>query len=229
MMKTNQIIGRNLASLRKARGLTQGQIAEKFNYSDKSISKWEHGEMVPDVETLLSLADFYGVTLDYLVHDQTAESLEEVGKNDYQAIKRNRIITTCLAVVMVWTVACIAYVGGLLLNSAWDSWMAFFWAFPVTSLVLRYFLRKYFPKDTPNWLKLTINLLFIWSSLLAIYLELGLGIQDDQGWILWFVLFAGIPITLILLYAYFSKRSKPIEKEEAPTTSVSSKDEPKQN
>ena len=150
MMKTNQIIGRNLASLRKARGLTQGQIAEKFNYSDKSISKWEHGEMVPDVETLLALADFYGVTLDYLVHDQTAESLEEVGKNDYQAIKRNRIITTCLAVVMVWTVACIAYVGGLLLNSAWDSWMAFFWAFPVTSLVLRYFLRKYFPKDTPR-------------------------------------------------------------------------------
>ena len=66
-MKTNQIIGRNLASLRKARGLTQGQIAEKFNYSDKSISKWEHGEMVPDVETLLALADFYGVTVDFLL------------------------------------------------------------------------------------------------------------------------------------------------------------------
>ena len=61
------IIGKNLSSLRKARKLTQLELAEKLNYSDKAVSKWEKGATTPDIETLKQLCDFYGVTLDYLV------------------------------------------------------------------------------------------------------------------------------------------------------------------
>ena len=61
------IIGKNLSSLRKARKLTQLELAEKLNYSDKAVSKWEQGATTPDIETLKQLCDFYGVTLDYLV------------------------------------------------------------------------------------------------------------------------------------------------------------------
>ena len=46
-------IGSNIASFRKAAGLTQAGLAEKLNYSDKAISKWERGESVPDVLTLM--------------------------------------------------------------------------------------------------------------------------------------------------------------------------------
>ena len=61
------IVGRNLAALRKRRKLTQLELAEQMNYSDKAVSKWEQGATLPDLETLKQLCDFYGVTLDYLV------------------------------------------------------------------------------------------------------------------------------------------------------------------
>ena len=59
-------IAKNLTDLRKISGLTQAQLAEKLGYTDKAISKWEHAETLPDVITLATIADFYGVTLDYL-------------------------------------------------------------------------------------------------------------------------------------------------------------------
>ena len=58
------LLAKNLAYYRKASGLTQLELAEKFNYSDKSVSKWERGEGFPDVFVLKSLADFYGITID---------------------------------------------------------------------------------------------------------------------------------------------------------------------
>ena len=77
MKDLSPIVSHNLTELRKARGLTQGQLAEKFAYSDKSISKWEHGEALPDLNTLQELADFYGVTLDYLTHIESDISLQD--------------------------------------------------------------------------------------------------------------------------------------------------------
>ena len=50
-------IGANIASYRKRAGLTQAGLAEKLNYSDKAVSKWERGESVPDVLTMVQLAD----------------------------------------------------------------------------------------------------------------------------------------------------------------------------
>ena len=62
--KQQELLAKNLVFYRKASGLTQLELAEKFNYSDKSISKWERGEGFPDVFVLKSLADFYGITVD---------------------------------------------------------------------------------------------------------------------------------------------------------------------
>ena len=52
MEELKSIIGENLASLRKEKKLTQAELAERFNYTDKAISKWEKGETSPDIETL---------------------------------------------------------------------------------------------------------------------------------------------------------------------------------
>ena len=70
----NAIVGSNLLKLRKDKKLTQLEVAEKFNYSDKSISKWEKGESLPSVEVLCELADFYNVTLNDLTHENLAET-----------------------------------------------------------------------------------------------------------------------------------------------------------
>ena len=60
-------IARNIQELRKARGMTQLELAERLNYSDKAISKWERGESVPDLYVLKQLADFYNVKIDTLI------------------------------------------------------------------------------------------------------------------------------------------------------------------
>ena len=67
MIDLTPTVGRNLALLRKHRGLTQGQLAERFAYSDKAISKWESGKAYPEMDKLLMMCDLFGCTLDDLV------------------------------------------------------------------------------------------------------------------------------------------------------------------
>ena len=66
------VIAKNIAALRTAGGMTQIELAEKLNYSDKAVSKWERGESVPDVLTLMHLADQFGITVNDLVCDPNA-------------------------------------------------------------------------------------------------------------------------------------------------------------
>ena len=67
--KLKQRIGSNIASYRKNAGLTQAGLAEKLNYSDKAVSKWERGESIPDVLTLMHLADLFSITVNDLICD----------------------------------------------------------------------------------------------------------------------------------------------------------------
>ena len=59
----HRVIANNLTHYRKAAGLTQAELAEKINYSDKSISKWEREECYPDITFLPTLADTLGCTV----------------------------------------------------------------------------------------------------------------------------------------------------------------------
>ena len=63
MKNTKEIIQQNLIALRKQNGLTQLELATKINYSDKAISRWEKGEVMPSVDILESLANVYGVQI----------------------------------------------------------------------------------------------------------------------------------------------------------------------
>ena len=67
-------IGRNIASYRKQARLTQAGLAEKLNYSDKAVSKWERAESIPDITVLKAIADMFEVPLDYLVQENQQES-----------------------------------------------------------------------------------------------------------------------------------------------------------
>ena len=65
------IIAENLTRLRTASHLTQAELADKLSYSDKAVSKWERGESIPDVTVLKTVADLYGVTVDYLLAEHS--------------------------------------------------------------------------------------------------------------------------------------------------------------
>ena len=64
------IIAKNVTALRTSRAMTQLELAEKLHYSDKAVSKWERGESIPEIGTLIAIADLFEVPLDYLVREQ---------------------------------------------------------------------------------------------------------------------------------------------------------------
>ena len=70
--KLKQQIGSNIAAYRKRAGMTQVGLAEKLNHSDKAVSKWERGESMPDVTTLIQLAEQFDITVNDLVVDPNA-------------------------------------------------------------------------------------------------------------------------------------------------------------
>ncbi|MDD3122826.1 MAG: helix-turn-helix transcriptional regulator [Candidatus Izemoplasmatales bacterium] len=68
-MNIESILVSKLIELRNEKGITQKQLAQVINYSDKVISKWERGESLPDINALDQIAKFYGVSIDYLVRE----------------------------------------------------------------------------------------------------------------------------------------------------------------
>ena len=73
MQNVKETIAANLVALRKSRKYTQQELAEKLNYSDKAISRWEHAETLPDIETLCKICDIYGVRFEYLLQEEQPE------------------------------------------------------------------------------------------------------------------------------------------------------------
>ena len=159
-------IGNNIATYRKQCNLTQAELAEKLNYSDKAVSKWERGESLPDVMTLIQLARQLGVSVDHLLGntDTPVPASEPVKKN----IKRvNKNVIQMLVSLLVWFVALFVYV---LLSSMElpRSWMGFIYAIPVNAIVLlclRSAWRKF------NWNFALISVI-VWGTLASLYVSM---------------------------------------------------------
>ena len=66
-------IGETIASLRKNKGMTQNELAEKMNVTDKAVSKWERNLSCPDVNTISKLADILGVSVEELLNSKNKE------------------------------------------------------------------------------------------------------------------------------------------------------------
>ena len=201
----NVIIGKNLLKLRKNMKLTQMEVAEKFNYSDKSISKWEKGESLPSVEVLCELANFYGVTLDDLTKENEnllLEKTKEVKKKKPRTPRMfsTRLMITLLSVGAVWLVATISFVVlKLCLNI--NYFMSFMWAGVGSLIVLLIFnaiwgrMRYLFP----------ILTILLWLLLASLQLQILFPTKIN----IWPVYFLGIPLQiLIILWGALVKKPK---------------------
>ena len=135
-------LGANIASYRKRFRMTQAALAEKINYSDKAVSKWERGESIPDLPTIVLLAELFEVTVDDLIVDPDAlpettgkvETILSAAVEKTLKRKANKRAILGLSSILVWFVALLAYV----LFSSLDmqnSWLAFIYAIPVNCIV----------------------------------------------------------------------------------------------
>lgn len=115
--------------------LTQIELAEKINYSDKAVSKWERGESIPDVSVLLALAQLFGVSIDFLVTEhKNEEAAKEQTSYAASIKKRNRMLVaaiTFVAILIVETIVFIALQGAI--PSFWRNAM-FCYAMPLPAV-----------------------------------------------------------------------------------------------
>ena len=122
------ITASNIINLRTAKGLTQAELGELLNYSDKSVSKWERAEAVPDAYVLKKMSEIFGVSVDYLLnsHDswEKPESFKKAERNFHSKI------ITALVLFGIWTAAFFIYVLGWLNDKNW--WLLFVYALPVS-------------------------------------------------------------------------------------------------
>ena len=133
-----QSIARNIAALRKKAGLTQTQLAEKINYSDKSVSKWERGEGVPDIIVLAKLAALFRVSLDELCGEKPPEKVQ---KKD-----RRRGLGFLLSEGLVWLVATVFFAAFKLFALPWPNmWLIFVYAVTASAIVGVVFTALWFP------------------------------------------------------------------------------------
>lgn len=163
MSDLRKIIGENLTKLRKERGLTQLDMANQFDYTDKTISKWEKGDVLPDVETLYKVAEFYGVDLNYLTSEE--HSIEDEPIEKRKGVLLNQILICSLLVSIVWIVATTVYVWIYAVNKQ-SVWQVFIAAIPASCLVLATFNKLW---KNRNFLFIVWSI-FIWTIILTFYL-----------------------------------------------------------
>ena len=108
------VVASNLIKLRQKAGKTQVEIGQYLNYSDKTVSKWERGESLPDAYVLSRLAKLYGVTVDQLLHEENVwKDFEENGGTPPRAEQGRMFssrIVTAVAVMGLWTMAVLMFV-----------------------------------------------------------------------------------------------------------------------
>lgn len=172
------IIAKNITQLRQSRHMTQIDLAQRLNYSDKAISKWERAESVPDVMVLKNIADLFQVPLDYLVEETHQPSAPEPvpepqPEPETQPLPpdraQNHRTITILSVLLVWLVATVVYVMiDVISQNVHGHWLSFAYAVPVSMIVWLVFNSIWF-NVRRNYLIIS---LLMWSALAALVLTL---------------------------------------------------------
>ena len=193
-----ELLAKNLAYYRKASGLTQLELAEKFNYSDKSVSKWERGEGFPDVFVLKSLADFYGISVD----DFYSEEKKKISGQNHSLTKQ--VYIKLLSVGIGWLVALMTFFGLTFLppEATFQPWLTFVYGALVTGIILLVWDYIYHHR----FLRVIDTSIIIWMGLLSLYLTLLVVLGPAHNYPLIFIV--GIPLEVLEILWFLFRRNK---------------------
>jgi transcriptional regulator with XRE-family HTH domain len=188
----------NLTFYRKKAGLTQIQLAELLNYSDKAISKWERGESVPDIGTLKQIADQFGLSIDLLIAVRTEDEKPLLAISAPDTKHRKHLWIALLSSTLVWLTATTAYaLTMMIVPDLADMWKAFIVAIPVWFTVLVVFACIWGSRKT----------IFFMVSCLAWTLALSLFLLFDvrNNWMLFIIV---VPVQVIFCLWFMLKKTE---------------------
>lgn len=191
MDEFKKVVAGNITRLRTSMNLTQEQLGEKLNYSDKSISKWERGESIPDVFVLKKIADLAGVTVDYIINPHSDD--EEIQPNKTEGRRYSRRFITLTVLAGIWALAVLLFV--ILWIAGIVNWLIFVYAIPV-SLITLLVLNSVWGDRSWN---LYIISGLVWGIICSVYLT-----ALKYNW--WQLFLLGIPAQIIIIFAFSIKR-----------------------
>lgn len=191
MENVKQIVAKNLIKHRKASGITQADLAEKLNYSDKAISKWERGEALPDLEVLVEICNIYGITLNDLMLGEDAKIKPKVKSSN------KHLFISLLSSGLVWLIATSIFVLLQIFFPHPKNYLCFIYAIPVMFIVLTVF--------TCLWGKEIFNLInasgIIWGCLLCFCLTIEISKIN-------FLYIIGAPLQVLVIIWFLFRYNK---------------------
>lgn len=198
------IVAQNIYYLRTINHMTQYELGEKLNYSDKAISKWERADGLPDVYVLKQMSELFGVSVDYLLTEHTDQDKKVDTKTNKKstALLGNVIKIALLTIsLLVFIIMAIASAGNIYY------WQVFIYAIPliaIAGIVFGAILKN-------RWQVLLYVSILMWSILAAIFFAL-LKYADDYK--VWLIFFIGIPAQIIIFLSFKIKITVKISKKE---------------
>lgn len=195
MKALSEIVAENLIALRKKAGLTQQDLADQLAYSDKTVSKWELGKAIPSVDVLKELADFYGVTVDYLISENDQPIKVDSKKSTKE--ENNRIIVLFLISTIVYLIATVVFVWTIMMPNMSPLWQTFVWGTALDALIVANILRIKWRAKKIAWL--VFSSIFVWSLLAAFYLQF---LQYN----IWYIFIIGAPIEILLVFLMIMRK-----------------------
>ena len=172
------IIARNITDLRRKNNMTQAELAERLNYSDKAISKWERGESLPDVTVLKSVADVFRVTVDYLLRPEHHEEEERLRKKQFldRRKRRNCKIIMWMSILLVWLLATVAFVvvNTIFPRNIW-SISPFMFSVPISFIIISLLM----------WTVIALLFFILLMCHIKVYLLFALGVPGQAIIFLW--------------------------------------------
>lgn len=202
MNDIKDIFAKNLSELRQASGMTQLELGERLNYSDKTVSKWERGESIPDAGILKQIADVFGVTVDYLLDpEHAAGAAPAVVLEENDTVYRRHMTIRRIVLAGVWLLSFVIIVLCWIVTRKFF-WLILIWTLPVSFLLSIIFTSLWSRnKGRDNYIFIS---LFIFSILLAIYLS---ALKAN----LWMLFLVMIPVEVLMYFCfklYFDKKKR---------------------
>lgn len=217
-----KVVAQNIYYLRTENHMTQYELGEKLNYSDKAISKWERGDGLPDAYILNQMSQLFGVTVDYMLTPHS----EQDKKVETQPIKKAKRMVSNIVAAGIFTLALLIFVL-IAIGTGYGEekifyWQVFIYAVPVVAIT-RIVFAAVWEKGRGVFL---FSSVLLWSLLATIYFAIG-------DYSLWIIFIIGIPLQVIVFLGFrikitirFSKKERKVKKDN--TAKNQSEDEEQQ-
>ena len=193
MEDLNDIVAKNLVALRQRAGFTQLELAEKINYTDKAVSKWERGEALPDIRVIVKIAEIYNISVDDLLSPHTEKKIKPK-----MHIGKKRLLITMLSAGLVWFIATLIFMA-LFFFDVKHPYLAFVCAPFVCAIPLIVFSAKW-----GNWITNTLACsLLVWA--LAVIFHVFVIAFTDFNRIFFIYVVAGV-FELLIIWWFMLRR-----------------------